>query len=102
MDDMSRYAALPSRNWLRMLKSNFSAAAADPDSDIVSEGQGMGAALSARVLIRVHLLIRRVVPFESALERICLDFVNIIMLASKCCIILYTVFNYYLDGIQLQ
>lgn len=84
MDDMSRYAALPSRNWLRMLKSNFSAAAADPDSDIVSEGEGMGAALSARVSIRVHLLIR-VVPFESALERICLDFVNIIMLASECC-----------------
>lgn len=67
---MSRYAARPVRNWLRMLKSNFSAADADPD--IASE--------VAVLSVRMQLLCLRMPPLFSALERICLDLVKIIML----------------------
>lgn len=61
-----------------MLKSNFSAAAIDPDSESGIACVASGAAEKTRH--GVHLLICLVVPFESALERICLDFVNIIIL----------------------
>jgi len=77
VEDMSRYAARPSRNWFRMLKSNFSDAAADVSVTVAA------AVLSARVqlLCLRRLLIIRVVlpPLESAFERICFDLVKIMM-----------------------